>query len=122
MPTEEELFAGVDALLEKGPLLPPPQECRRLREAAGLTQDEVAAALRSSRETVNSWEAGRSRPRPPRLQAYRRLLDGWAARFPAEAAAGAEPVASPRRPAVKKAARPARPLDADADADVAEGE
>ncbi|MFP8887844.1 telomere-associated protein Tap [Streptomyces mangrovi] len=85
MPTEDELFEAVDALLEQGPPLPPVEERRRLREAAGLTQQDVAAALRTKRETVNGWETGRTTPRPPRLAAYKRLLDGWAARYPAPA-------------------------------------
>ncbi|HEY5835314.1 helix-turn-helix domain-containing protein, partial [Streptomyces sp.] len=83
MPTEDELFASVDALLEQGPLLPPPDERKRLRKAAGLVQEDVAAALHVGRETVNGWETGRTMPRPPRLQAYKRLLEGWAARYPA---------------------------------------
>jgi transcriptional regulator with XRE-family HTH domain len=83
MPTQDELFASVDALLEQGPPLPPPDERRRLRKAAGLLQEDVATALRVGRETVAGWETGRTVPRPPRLQAYQRLLDGWAAKYPA---------------------------------------
>ncbi|MEU2287891.1 helix-turn-helix domain-containing protein [Streptomyces sp. NPDC013178] len=102
MPTEDELFEAVDALLEQGPLLPPPAERRRLREAAGLTQEDVATALRTKRETVNGWETGRTTPRPPRLAAYKRLLDGWAVRYPAD---GQEV------PATFTAAAPPRPAD-----------
>ncbi|WP_406190368.1 helix-turn-helix domain-containing protein [Streptomyces sp. NBC_01017] len=83
MPTEEELIARAAELLARGPLLPPPAERKRLREAAGLTQQDVALALETKRETVNGWETGRTMPRPPRLAAYRHLLDGWAAQFPA---------------------------------------
>ena len=83
MATEEELFSAVDALLE-GDELPPPGERVRLREAAGVTQARLASALKSTVQTVQNWENGRSEPRPPRLQAYKRLLDGWAQRFPAE--------------------------------------
>ncbi|GAA2359496.1 helix-turn-helix transcriptional regulator [Streptomyces cuspidosporus] len=82
MPTEDELLAAVDELLTRGPLLPPPAERVRLREAAGLTQQDVAKALQARRETVNGWETGRTQPRPPRLQAYIRLLEGWAVRYP----------------------------------------
>jgi DNA-binding transcriptional regulator YiaG len=82
MPTEDELFAAVEELLARGPLLPPPAERVRLREAAGLTQDDVAHALQARRETVIGWESGRTQPRPPRLQAYARLLEGWAERYP----------------------------------------
>ncbi|MFK0172160.1 telomere-associated protein Tap [Streptomyces sp. NPDC090306] len=80
MATEEELFASVDALLEEEPQLPPPAERARLRESAGITQARLAQALRTTPQTVKNWENGRSEPRPPRLQAYRRLLEGWAER------------------------------------------
>ncbi|MEU9489310.1 helix-turn-helix transcriptional regulator [Streptomyces decoyicus] len=82
MPTEEELIARAEALLARGPLLPPPAERKRLREAAGLTQQQVATALRTKRETVNGWETGRTTPRPPRLAAYQHLLNGWAEKHP----------------------------------------
>src|SRR5688500_12206079 len=83
MPTEEELIARASELLARGPLLPPPAERKRLREAAGLTQEDVAITLKTKRETVNGWETGRTMPRPPRLAAYKHLLDGWAKMFPA---------------------------------------
>ncbi|WP_405940594.1 telomere-associated protein Tap [Streptomyces sp. NBC_00207] len=86
MPSQEELFDAVDALLEGEPQLPSPAERARLREAAGVTQARLAAALKSTPQTVKNWENGRSEPRPPRLQAYLRLLDGWAERYPAPAA------------------------------------
>ncbi|MCG3041114.1 helix-turn-helix domain-containing protein, partial [Streptomyces sp. S1A] len=106
MPTEEELFASVDALLEEEPQLPPPAERARLREAAGITQARLAQAMKSTLQTVKNWENGRAEPRPPRLQAYQRLLEGWAAKYPgAEAAsppsapAPQEPTAAPEPPA-----------------------
>ncbi|MEV0742880.1 helix-turn-helix domain-containing protein [Streptomyces sp. NPDC050549] len=86
MPNEQSgLFASVDALLEQAAAesLPDPAERKRLREAAGLSQDQVAKALDVRRETVTGWEAGRTEPRPPRRAAYIRLLDGLADRFPA---------------------------------------
>ncbi|MEU8138643.1 telomere-associated protein Tap [Streptodolium elevatio] len=83
MPTEDELFAAVDALLAGGPELPPPGERARLREAAGVTQARLAEALQSTLKTVRNWETGASEPRPPRREAYLRLLDGWAERYPA---------------------------------------
>ncbi|AZS76155.1 transcriptional regulator [Streptomyces lydicus] len=82
MPTEEELFTAVDALLEGEPQLPSPAERSRLREAAGVTQARLAQVLQSTTQTVKNWENGRSEPRPPRLQAYQRLLEGWAAKYP----------------------------------------
>ncbi|MGM9383802.1 telomere-associated protein Tap [Streptomyces antibioticus] len=82
MATEEELFAAVDELLAGEPDLPDPEERGRLREAAGVTQARLAAALRTTPQTVKNWENGRSEPRPPRRQAYLRLLEGWAAKYP----------------------------------------
>ncbi|MFJ3832865.1 telomere-associated protein Tap [Streptomyces sp. NPDC090046] len=89
MPSQEELFDAVDALLEGEPRLPSPAERARLREAAGVTQARLAAALKSTPQTVKNWENGRSEPRPPRLQAYLRLLDGWAERYPPAASESA---------------------------------
>ncbi|MEU3303674.1 helix-turn-helix transcriptional regulator [Streptomyces sp. NPDC006678] len=86
MPNEQDrLFAAVDALLEEAAqdALPDPSERKRLREAAGLSQDQVARALSVRRETVTGWESGRTDPRPPKRGAYSRLLDGLAARHPA---------------------------------------
>ncbi|MFE2716956.1 telomere-associated protein Tap [Streptomyces mirabilis] len=85
MPNEEDaLFGAVDALLEQVAQdpLPPPAERKRLREAAGLSQAQVARALDARRESVGNWESGRSEPRPPKRAAYARLLDGLAGRFP----------------------------------------
>jgi transcriptional regulator with XRE-family HTH domain len=85
LPTENELFGAVDALLEQVPSddLPLPAERRRLREAAGLSQAQVASALGTRREAVGNWELGKAEPRPPQRAAYARLLEGLAARFPA---------------------------------------
>jgi Helix-turn-helix len=112
MPTEGELFDAVDALLEDaGPHLPEPAERARLREAAGVTQARLAQVLHSSTQTVKNWEAGRSEPRPPRLQAYVRLLEGWAARYPAlepeEVAAPVPATFAPPAPTPAAAAPPA---------------
>ncbi|MBF6047997.1 helix-turn-helix domain-containing protein [Streptomyces sp. NRRL B-1677] len=93
--TEEELFASVDALLEEEPQLPPPAERARLREAAGITQARLAVALKTSTQTVKNYENGRSEPKSPRLEAYQRLLNGWAAKYPAHAASAAAPAAQP---------------------------
>ncbi|MFJ3927884.1 telomere-associated protein Tap [Streptomyces sp. NPDC090022] len=86
MPNEQEsLFAAVDALLEEAAAqdaLPHPDERKRLREAAGLSQDQIAKALSVRRETVTSWETGRTDPRPPKRAAYSRLLDGLSALHP----------------------------------------
>ncbi|MFG7947088.1 helix-turn-helix domain-containing protein, partial [Streptomyces cacaoi] len=89
MASEEELFASVDALLEEEPQLPPPAERARLREAAGITQARLATALKTSTQSVKNWENGRSEPKSPRLEAYQRLLEGWAAKYPAHGAPAA---------------------------------
>ncbi|MEV5658265.1 helix-turn-helix transcriptional regulator [Streptomyces sp. NPDC052291] len=97
MSTENELFSAVDALLEQVAQddLPVPAERKRLREAAGLSQVQIAKALDARREAVGNWETGKTEPRPPKRAAYARLLEGLAARFPAPAAdapAAAAPV------------------------------
>ncbi|MFF5707400.1 telomere-associated protein Tap [Streptomyces sp. NPDC012794] len=88
MNEQATLFAAVDALLEEAAAqdgLPHPDERKRLREAAGLSQDQIAKALSVRRETVTSWETGRTSPRPPKRAAYARLLEGLAARHPVNA-------------------------------------
>ncbi|MFJ3928266.1 helix-turn-helix domain-containing protein [Streptomyces sp. NPDC090022] len=54
--------------------LPSPKERRRLREAVGLSLDDVAASLGVSASTVRSWETGRTSPRGHKRQAYARIL------------------------------------------------
>ncbi|MGW1364498.1 helix-turn-helix transcriptional regulator [Streptomyces chartreusis] len=114
MPTEEELMARAAELLARGPLLPPPAERKRLREAASLTQEDVAIALQTKRETVNGWETGRTKPRPPRLAAYKHLLDGWAKLYPpADTGApnsGSATFTGPADPATQVAAESAVPV------------
>ncbi|MEU8992852.1 helix-turn-helix domain-containing protein [Streptomyces sp. NPDC048558] len=93
MASEEELFASVDALLSEEPQLPPPAERARLREAAGVTQARLATALKTTTQSVKNWENGRSEPKSPRLDAYQRLLNGWAAKYPdRDSASAAAPV------------------------------
>lgn len=88
----------------------PPDERKRLREAAGLSQAQIATALSTRREAVGNWETGRTEPRPPKRAAYARLLEGLAQRFPAPAdeAPGNAPVPAvpeaftgPSKPAVQ---------------------
>ncbi|MEU3740726.1 sigma factor-like helix-turn-helix DNA-binding protein [Streptomyces sp. NPDC032198] len=56
------------------PSLPTPKERRRLREAKHLSQAEVAAKVGVTRETVRSWESGRSTPRGRKRDSYVKLL------------------------------------------------
>ncbi|MCX4524042.1 helix-turn-helix domain-containing protein [Streptomyces anulatus] len=79
---------SVESLLEEARLaasLPPPQERLRLREAAGLTRAQVAAAVGVARGTVQNWESGASTPVPPGRLPYLRLLKGLAEIHPAPA-------------------------------------
>ncbi|WP_369266151.1 helix-turn-helix domain-containing protein, partial [Streptomyces harbinensis] len=104
MASEEELFASVDALLAEEPQLPPPAERARLREAAGITQARLAQALKATTQTVKNWENGRSEPKEPRLSAYQRLLNGWAAKYPAQTAPAAPAAPAPAPEAASPAA------------------
>ncbi|MEU5404236.1 helix-turn-helix domain-containing protein [Streptomyces sp. NPDC005963] len=77
-----ELFDAVDALIAGQSPLPPPSERERLRKAHGLTQDQVATALKVRRPTIVSWESGKTEPRPPQREAYARLLEKLAELYP----------------------------------------
>jgi transcriptional regulator with XRE-family HTH domain len=119
----EELFAAVDALLEQANgELPPPHERARLRRAAGLSQQQVAAALGlKRRETVADWETGRSEPRPPKRAAYLRLLDGLAAKYPAQSPGEAAADSTTTGSAVQTSAAPTpAPISAEPDSRTAE--
>ncbi|NHI11840.1 XRE family transcriptional regulator [Streptomyces sp. KO7888] len=94
-----ELFDRIDALVASRSPLPPPAERRRLRQAHGLTLDEVAAALQVRRATVSGWEAGKTEPRPPERDAYARMLKHLAQLYPATAQEAPEPAAAPVVPA-----------------------
>ncbi|WP_405764297.1 telomere-associated protein Tap [Streptomyces sp. NBC_01538] len=95
-----ELFDAVDALVASRSPLPPPAERKRLRQAHGLTLDEVAAALQVRRATVGGWEAGKTEPRPPERDAYARMLKQLAQLYPANAPVPSEDTAVPETPAV----------------------
>ncbi|MFC8248364.1 telomere-associated protein Tap [Streptomyces chartreusis] len=79
-----ELFDAVDALIASRSPLPPPAERRRLRQAHGLTLDEVATALQVRRATASGWESGKTEPRPPERDAYARMLKQLAQLYPAD--------------------------------------
>ncbi|MFE5709611.1 telomere-associated protein Tap [Streptomyces sp. NPDC056501] len=109
--SEEELLAAADELLAEVPQLPSPAERARLREAAGITQARLAVALKTTTQTIKNWENGRSEPRSPRLEAYQRILTGWAAKHPPHgtptAASAPAPAPQPQAPAAFT--RPAPP-------------
>ncbi|WP_326679220.1 helix-turn-helix domain-containing protein [Streptomyces sp. NBC_01237] len=92
--------------------LPSPKECRRLREAKSLTEEQVAAAIGVTRATVRSWETGRTSPRGRKRAAYARLIGACAEDesqpAPATRAAPSHSTTRPR-PAAKGAARPPTP-------------
>lgn len=94
-----ELFDAVDALVASRSPLPPPKERKRLREAHGLTLDEVADALGVRRATVSGWESSTNKTvaRGPVREAYARLLDQLAKLYPAPAPVNAtEPSPDPK--------------------------
>jgi DNA-binding transcriptional regulator YiaG len=54
--------------------LPAPDERRRIRESAGLTQADLAAECAVDQSTAARWEAGAITPRGEHLLAYGTLL------------------------------------------------
>ncbi|WP_421110306.1 helix-turn-helix domain-containing protein [Streptomyces sp. NEAU-S77] len=106
----DEQLDSVEALLEEARLaarMPEPAERLRLRQTAGLSRAQVAAAVGVGRQTVANWEDGTTDPQPPGRFKYLRLLEGLAqihpapapAQGPAETAApSGAPVAGPAVP------------------------
>lgn len=70
-------MTALDALIAdlRAAELPPPDERRAIREAAGVSLRDASEALGCSVMTFRRWEAGTVVPRRPRAQLYRRLLD-----------------------------------------------
>jgi DNA-binding transcriptional regulator YiaG len=54
--------------------LPEPPRCREIREAAGVTVEELAGVLRCSRFTLMNWEAGRRSASPRFRERYSEAL------------------------------------------------
>ncbi|WP_274561457.1 helix-turn-helix domain-containing protein [Streptomyces spiramyceticus] len=54
--------------------LPSPKERRRLRQAKAMSLEQLAAALGVRRETLRSWESGRTSPKGRKRAAYAKLL------------------------------------------------
>ncbi|MFT9786456.1 telomere-associated protein Tap [Streptomyces rhizosphaericola] len=109
-----ELFDAIDALVASRSPLPPPAERKRLRQAHGLTLEEVATTLDVRRATVGAWESGRTEPRPPQREPYAHLLKQLARLYPSPTATeGGTPPATPAAtappviPAVVEVAPPA---------------
>lgn len=55
-------------------VLPSPAERRRLRERAGVSQEDVARVVGVTREAVTRWESGLRTPRGQRLDQYVQVL------------------------------------------------
>lgn len=55
--------------------LPPSHVRRALRVSAGVSLEDLAAALNVSRETVRLWELGLAKPRAEHLPRYLNVLD-----------------------------------------------
>lgn len=72
MPTQ---IARLVAKATASRTLPPPEERRAVRERAGCSQDDVAAALHVTRAAVSRWESGERAPRGELLVAYVKVLD-----------------------------------------------
>ncbi|MFB1044455.1 telomere-associated protein Tap [Streptomyces chrestomyceticus] len=91
-----ELFDAVDALVASRSPLPSAEERKRLRQAHGLTLDDVAGALKVRRATVSAWESAKkpTEPRGPEREAYARLLKQLAELYPAPEER-ADPVLAP---------------------------
>ncbi|MFE0107127.1 helix-turn-helix domain-containing protein [Streptomyces sp. NPDC059009] len=78
--------------------LPSPKERRRLRESASLSQADLATKVGVTRETVRSWETGRTNPRGRKRETYARLLAAIAADQEAGRTAASAPPPEPVRP------------------------
>jgi transcriptional regulator with XRE-family HTH domain len=55
--------------------LPPPEELRRLREAAGASLADVASVIGSTRQAVQLWETGKREPYWRYLETYAAVLE-----------------------------------------------
>ncbi|MFI9191123.1 telomere-associated protein Tap [Streptomyces californicus] len=106
-----ELFDAIDALVASRSPLPPPAERKRLRQAHGLTLEEVATTLDVRRATVGAWESGRTEPRPPQREPYAHLLKRLARLYPSPTATegGTPAIPTATAPAVPSAPAEAAP-------------
>ena len=55
--------------------LPTPSLCRATREAAGVSQAEIARELGVAQPTISAWETSRWGIAPEHVEAYVALLD-----------------------------------------------
>ncbi|MEV7848540.1 telomere-associated protein Tap [Streptomyces cyaneofuscatus] len=111
-----ELFDAIDALVASRSPLPAPAERKRLRQAHGLTLEEVAATLEVRRATVGAWESGKTEPRPPQREPYAHLLKQLARLYPSPATTEG---GTPAIPAATAPAAPPAPAEAEPSAPAA---
>ncbi|MGW3835144.1 telomere-associated protein Tap [Streptomyces microflavus] len=114
-----ELFDAIDALVASRSPLPPPAERKRLRQAHGLTLEEVATTLDVRRATVGAWESGKTEPRPPQREPYAHLLKQLARLYPSPTTTeGGTPAilaaTAPAAPPAPAEAEPSAPAAANA--------
>jgi DNA-binding transcriptional regulator YiaG len=57
--------------------LPIPSERAEIRKQYGVTQAQLAAALRVSRKTIYTWEAGTAEPTGAKRDQYAAVLAAW---------------------------------------------
>ncbi|MFE1588754.1 helix-turn-helix domain-containing protein [Streptomyces sp. NPDC058737] len=83
--------------MTRGPAtpLPSPKARRRLREAASLTQTQLAERVGVAPGTVRAWESGRTTPRGRKREAYAKLLKTLAEEEAARQAAQTQRPAPP---------------------------
>jgi DNA-binding transcriptional regulator YiaG len=74
--TVTDIAAALSVQMQRAavPPLPSPATRRALREAAGLTTDQLAQVLHVTRQTVCNWELGRREPRGEQRAAYLEAL------------------------------------------------
>jgi predicted transcriptional regulator len=84
MPISDEGGESLDELVQLYADLPGPAECKRLREASGLTQLELARVVGVSQPALALWEGGRYKPSGrnlrPYVEALRKLRQAEAAK------------------------------------------
>jgi DNA-binding transcriptional regulator YiaG len=73
--TPEEALHRLALAVQARRELPPPETCRALRLAAGVSLAEVAEAVGVTKQAVLFWELGQRRPTGPRLARYVTVLD-----------------------------------------------
>jgi DNA-binding transcriptional regulator YiaG len=55
--------------------LPPPAECKAIRQRAHIRADELAAEVRVHPVTLSLWESGKMRPTGRNAERWARALD-----------------------------------------------